>query len=346
MYDFHILLFDEIVKGRFSGFSRTGLLSELPLWGNFSVKDVMEVTGIDQYPSSVITAGGMQDLEKLLELVNSRNTGSNIIVGRTGNLTVLDWSVLMTRLKPARGIIKVQVGKIPSDLYCVKKKYLISVIKDYIGNAGKKRADKEFDSFTQFLFDDALFYNFERIADFPGFSFFIRDSYEYYRENLRIIKYLRHKSFTKLYERLRVKATSNTLVGQSAVIRNSLLGNGASVFGRVEDSVIFNDVSVGSNTFIKNSVILPSNVIEEGVEIENSLVLGGDPRVIEKDCKIGKDGSFENVQDPSRMSIAEVSSSEVSRDGLVIVTEDVRISAGSLIMPVDFIRQEVGTVLS
>lgn len=341
MYDFQILLFDEIVKGRFSGFSRTCLLSELPLWGNFSVKDVMEVTGIDQYPSSVITAGNMEDLEKLLELVSSLNTGRYIIVGRTGNLTVLDWSALMTKLKPARGIIKVQVGKIPSDLYCVKKKYFISVIKDFIGNAGKKRIGKEFNSFPKFLFDEALFYNFERIADFPGFSFFIRDSYEYYRENLRIIKYLRYKSFTKLYERLRVKSTSNTLVGQNAVIRNSLLGNGVNVKGTVEDSVIFHDVAVGSDTFIKNSVILPSNIIGEGVEIENSLVLGGDSRVIEKGCKIGRNDIYEDFPGTSSMV-----NTEVLKDGLVIVTEDIRIEEGSRIMPGDIAHEEIGSVLS
>jgi ADP-glucose pyrophosphorylase len=283
----------------------------------------------------------MKDLEKLLELVSSLNTGSNVIVGRTGNLTVLDWSALMTKLKPARGIIKVQVGKIPSDLYCVKKKYLISVIKDFIGNAGKKKTPKEFDSFPQFLFDGALFYNFERIADFPGFSFFIRDSYEYYRENLRIIKYLQYNSFRKIYERLRVKSTSNTLVGQNAVIMNSLLGNGVNVNGTVEDSVIFHDVAVGSDTFIKNSVILPSNIIEEGVEIKNSLVLGGDSRVIKKGCKIGRDDIYEDLHGAPSMA-----NTEVLKDGLVIVTENIRIEEGSRIMPGDLTHKEVGSVLS
>ena len=341
MYDFHIFLFDENVKERFSGFSRSVLLSELPIWGNFYVKDVLEATGIDQYPSSLITAGEMEDLEKLLELIDSRSTGSNIIVGRTGNLTVLDWSALMAKLKPARGITKVQVGKIPSDLYCVKKKYLISVINDLIRNAGKKKIGKEFDSFPQFLFDYALFYNFERITDFPGFSFFLRDTYEYYRENLRIIKYLRNKSFTKLYERLRVKSASNTVVGQNAVIRDSLLGNGVSVNGTVENSVIFHDVNIGTDTFIKNSVILPSNIIEEGVEIKNSLVLGGNTRVVEKGCKIGPNDVYEDFHGTS-----SIANTEVQKDGLVIVAEDIRIEKGSRIMPGDLAHEEAGSVLS
>ena len=281
MHDCHVVIFDEIVKGRFSGFNRIGLLTELPIWGNFLVKDIFEATGLSKYPHSVITAGETEDLEKLLEVLERRDTGGNIIVGRMGNLTVLDWSALISKLKPAGGIIKVQAGKIPSDLYCMKKKYFISVIKDFIGNGSKRPLEKGSDFFTQFLFDESLFYNFERIVDFPGFSFFFRDSYEYYKENLRIVKYMGQKSFTRLYERLRAKSSSNTEVGQDAVIRNSFLGNGASVSGRVEDSVIFHDVSVGRNTVVKNSVVLPSNVIEDGVEIENSLVLGGDSRVIE-----------------------------------------------------------------
>ena len=110
-------------------------------------------------------------------------------------------------------------------------------------------------------------------------------------------------------------------------------------------------MSVGRNTVVKNSVVLPSNVIEDGVEVENSLVLGGDSRVIEKNSKIGRNDSFENAQDPSQMSLSEASGSEaskseVSRDELVIVTEGVRISEGSRIMPGDLIREEVDSVLS
>jgi NDP-sugar pyrophosphorylase family protein len=351
MLDCNIVIFNEIVKDRFSGFNRIGLVSELPIWGNFFVKDVFEITGISRYPHSVITVVESKDLGKLLELLQRHDTGDNIIVGRMGNLTVLDWSSLISKLKPARGIIKVQVGKIPSDLYYVKKKYLINILKDFISNAGKGTVEKGFDYFPQFLFDDALFYNFERIADIPGFSFFIRDSYEYYKENLRVVKYMRNNNFIRLYERLRAKSSSNITVGQGAVIINSLLGNGASVLGRVEDSVIFNDVVISSDTVVKNSVILPLNVIEDGVKIVNSLVLGVDPRVIEKDSKIGIDRLFKNIQDPSHMSFSEVpgsevSKSEVSRDELVIVTEGVRISEGSRIKPGDFVRNEVDSVLS
>ena len=338
-YDFHIMLLDEVINKSYSGFNRSVSLSELPLWGNFYVKDIIGVTGIDKYPSIVVDAGTLEDPEKLLELVNSRNIGSKLIIGRTGNLAVLNWSALMAKLNPTRGIVKVQVGKIPSDLYCVKKKYLINVIKDYIRITGKKSTDKAFFSFPRFLFDDALFYNFERIADFPGFSFFFRDSYEYYRENLRISKYLRDKSFTRLYERLRVKSVSNTYVGQNAVIKGSFLGSGVSVNGTVENSVIFRDVAVGSDTFIKNSVILPSNVIEDGVEIENSLVLGGNSRVIEKGCKIGFISAYEDLEG------AGVLNTEVQKDRLAIVPEDIRIEKGSHIRPGDFELEKAGLLL-
>jgi hypothetical protein len=346
MFDSHIIIFNEVVKGRFSGFKRADLLSDLPLWGNFFVEDIFNASGVAQHPHSLITAAGTEDLEKMLEVLQRSDTGGNIIVGRMGNLTVLDWSSLVSKLKPAGGAIKVQVGKIPSDLYCVKKKYLISVVKEFIVNSEKSTAETGFGSFPQFLFNEALFYNFERIVDVPGLSFFLRDPYEYYRENLMIVKYIGQTNFNRLYLRLHVKSSSNTIVGQDAVIKNSLLGNGSSVLGRVEDSVIFSDVTVGSNSLVKNSVILPSNVIEEGVEIENALVLGGDGRVIEKDSKIGRDGSFENIHEPGLAPVSEAPGSDMSRDRLVIVTEGVRISEGSRLMPGDFVRDEVDTVLS
>ena len=64
-------------------------------------------------------------------------------------------------------------------------------------------------------------------------------------------------------------------------------------------------------------------------------------RIIEKGCKIGSNDIYEDLYGTSSMVNAEV-----QKNGLVIVTEDIRVEEGSRIMPGDFVHEEVGTVLS
>lgn len=57
-----------------------------------------------------------------------------------------------------------------------------------------------------------------------------------------------------------------------AYIKNSLVSSGCIINGRVENSILFKKVYVGSNCVIKNSIILNDVYIGDNTVIENCIV--------------------------------------------------------------------------
>lgn len=81
-------------------------------------------------------------------------------------------------------------------------------------------------------------------------------------------------------------------ISNTAVIKNSIINQGAEVYGHVINSVIFSGAYIGENTRIVDSVIMPNSIIQEGCHIEKSIVDGD--MIIEKDTSIGS--SEENIK--------------------------------------------------
>lgn len=293
MTGLHILLFDEVVHGRFLGFNRRGMVTDLPLWGSYRIGDILKLSNEVGGEISLLSLKNSKDERHLHDLLSGLKPDETIVVGRTGNVTITDWASLLDMSGSLRGIVKVQVGKVPSDLYCVSRDDLLEIVTNGIAKHGIS------EEMLHYLFESFFFHNFERIVNVAGFSFFFRNSYEYYKENLMITKYLKENRFIEIYKKLPPSAVSHTTVAENAVVKNSMLGNGARIEGVVENSVIFKDVVVGRDSTIKSSVVLPSNCIEEGVTIENALILEGEGRAIREGSRIGGDFDIPNNDYPT-----------------------------------------------
>ena len=74
-------------------------------------------------------------------------------------------------------------------------------------------------------------------------------------------------------------------IGKDANVKNSLVVEGCTVHGTVENSVLFEGAYIGKNTVIKDSVIMTDAKIGDNVVI-NKAIIGGEAK-IRKDCKIG-----------------------------------------------------------
>ena len=74
-------------------------------------------------------------------------------------------------------------------------------------------------------------------------------------------------------------------VGKDAKIRNSVVVEGCTVYGKVENSVLFQGVYVGKNTVIKDSVIMPNSYIGDNVVV-NKAIIGSDV-ILHDDLEIG-----------------------------------------------------------
>ncbi len=64
-------------------------------------------------------------------------------------------------------------------------------------------------------------------------------------------------------------------IADNAVVKDSFVNDGCVIMGNVDHSVLFQGVSVGKNSEIKNSVLMPDAIIGENVYIENAIVPSG-----------------------------------------------------------------------
>lgn len=74
-------------------------------------------------------------------------------------------------------------------------------------------------------------------------------------------------------------------IGSKAKVKNSLVVEGCTVHGTIENSILFQGVYIGKNTIIKDSVIMPNAKIGDNVIIEKAIV--GSGAIIRRECKIG-----------------------------------------------------------
>ncbi len=62
-------------------------------------------------------------------------------------------------------------------------------------------------------------------------------------------------------------------VCQDAVVKNSLINQGAIIKGKVENSIIFNNVTVEKGAVVKDSVVFSDAIIKNGVNVESCIVM-------------------------------------------------------------------------
>ena len=74
-------------------------------------------------------------------------------------------------------------------------------------------------------------------------------------------------------------------LGPNAEVKNSLVTDGCAVYGKVENSVIFQNVYIGKNTVIKDSVIMPNAKIGDNITINKAIV--GTSEIIRKNSTVG-----------------------------------------------------------
>ncbi|MEG0309157.1 MAG: glucose-1-phosphate adenylyltransferase [Clostridium sp.] len=99
-------------------------------------------------------------------------------------------------------------------------------------------------------------------------------------------------------------------VGSDANVKNSLIVEGCTVYGTVENSVLFQGVYVGKNTIIRDSVVMTNSHIGDDVVINKAII--GSEVIVNKESRIGNGDE-----------IAVVASKEEIKPGSSIKTKSV-----------------------
>lgn len=89
-------------------------------------------------------------------------------------------------------------------------------------------------------------------------------------------------------------ASKPQYIAASAKVSDSVVNQGAIIYGQVTHSVICNEVTIERGAKVKNCVILPGAVVRKGVKITNAIV--GSKTVVDKDVE-GEEANVALVND-------------------------------------------------
>ncbi len=149
------------------------------------------------------------------------------------------------------------------NIMVIKTDYLMAIIDDSIAHGYgsfsrdviAKRADRR--NFRIYKYDGAI----STIADFN----------DYYNVSMRMLTDhdLRNAVFNvknrPVYTRVRNSVPTKYNAG--CVVHNSLIADGCTIEGRVENSILFRGVKVGRGTVVKNSILFQDTITGENVEL-------------------------------------------------------------------------------
>lgn len=105
--------------------------------------------------------------------------------------------------------------------------------------------------------------------NFDGYYAGINSIQKYYAHSMELLhKDVRDELFgaRDIYTKVRDSAPSK--YNDGAVVKNSLISDGCTIDGTVENCILFRGVKVGKGSEIKNSIIMQDTVIGEGVQLD------------------------------------------------------------------------------
>ena len=89
-------------------------------------------------------------------------------------------------------------------------------------------------------------------------------------------------------------------VGGDAVVENSMVGEGCTVEGFVDFSVLFQSVTVERGATVRDSIVMPGSVIKKGANVQYAII--GENCVVEEGATVGQ--RPENMEDMDKWGIA------------------------------------------
>lgn len=100
-------------------------------------------------------------------------------------------------------------------------------------------------------------------------------------------------------------------IAATADVQNSMVAEGSEVFGEVDYSILFHNVTVEEGAKVRYSIVMPGAVIKKGADVEYSII--AENAVIEKDAKVGCQP--EDISDRDEWGVAVVGASVTIGEG-------------------------------
>lgn len=147
-------------------------------------------------------------------------------------------------------------------IYIMKRKYLLDLLSDCVTH--------NLHSFER----DAMQHVFNRGDSIQAYVFDkyvakIEDVKSYFSASMDMLdKDIRDQVFLKSRPILtKIHDSAPTYYGEDAVVSDSLIADGSRIEGTVENSIIFRGCNIAKGAVVKDSIIMQSGIISEGVEL-------------------------------------------------------------------------------
>ena len=147
-------------------------------------------------------------------------------------------------------------------IYIMKRKYLLDLLSDCVTH--------NLHSFER----DAMQHVFNRGDAIQAYVFDkyvakIEDVKSYFSASMDMLdKDIRDQVFLKRRPILtKIHDSAPTYYGEDAVVSDSLIADGSRIEGTVENSIIFRGCKIAKGAVVKDSIIMQSGIISEGVEL-------------------------------------------------------------------------------
>ena len=147
-------------------------------------------------------------------------------------------------------------------IYIMKRKYLLDLLSDCVTH--------NLHSFER----DAMQHVFNRgdaiqAYVFDKYAAKIEDVKSYFSASMDMLdKDIRDQVFLKNRPILtKIHDSAPTYYGEDAVVSDSLIADGSRIEGTVENSIIFRGCNIAKGAVVKDSIIMQSGIISEGVEL-------------------------------------------------------------------------------
>ena len=141
--------------------------------------------------------------------------------------------------------------------------------------------------------------------------------HSYWEANMELIDIVPEFNLYEEYWRIYTKnnAIPPQYISPDSVIERSIIGEGSEIFGKVYNSVIGCNVTIGADTVVRDSIIMNNVVIQEKCEINKAII--AENAQIGTGCVLGAFDEVENETDP-----------HIYTNGLVTVGENSVIPEG------------------
>jgi len=157
-------------------------------------------------------------------------------------------------------------NKVSLDTFIIEKTLLLSLIDNCVAHG-------EHD-----WVKDVLVKNLGRLKvyghKFEGCALRVNSVESYYKNNMRFLESdVRKEMFmsdNRIYTKIKDQVPAR--YGDDAKMVDSMVADGCTIEGRVENSIIFRAVHIGKGAVVRNSIIMQNTVIEDNCVVENAVL--------------------------------------------------------------------------